>query len=62
MTYKQRRDVGGWTRAEIASLAGISESTLYRIEQRGVNPNNLTKRAIDAALAIKEAESKVEAL
>ena len=61
MTYKQRRNEGGWSRAEIAALSGISESTLYRIEERGVTPNNLTKRAIEAALAIKETETEVEA-
>jgi len=60
-TFKTRRKRLGMKRQDLASLAGISTSTLWRIEEREVDGSPLVLRAIEAALAIKEAEPKTEA-
>lgn len=61
LTCKERRKAGGWSREEIAALAEISVSTLYRIEERGAAPTRVVARAIEAALSIKESEAKATA-
>jgi transcriptional regulator with XRE-family HTH domain len=61
MNYRDRRERGGWTLEEIARLAEVNVSTLYRIERGVSKPNRATVRAIEAALAIKESEPKTEA-
>lgn len=61
MEYRERRIKGGWTLEEIARLAEINIGTLNRIEMGHTKPIRATRRAIEAALAIKEAEQKTEA-
>jgi len=56
-----RRKRLGLTREALAALADVSISTIVRAENhKPLHP--FMFRAIEAALAIKEAESKVEAL
>lgn len=61
MTYRERREAGGWTLEEIAALAEINVSTLNRIELGKARPIRATRRALERALAIKEKERKTEA-
>lgn len=57
--YKTRRKALGWDRAEFATQSGVSISTIIRAEQhKAISP--LAVRAIEQALAIKEAEQKTE--
>jgi transcriptional regulator with XRE-family HTH domain len=59
--YKTRRKQIGWDRAEFATAAGVSISTIIRAEQhKSVSP--LAARAIEAALTIREVEQKTEAV
>jgi DNA-binding XRE family transcriptional regulator len=60
-TFKTRRKRLGMTRQQLATEAEIATSTLWRIEEGRVAPSVFVARAIEAALAIKEAESKQEA-
>lgn len=49
------------TRQQLATQAEIATSTLWRIEEGKAAPSVFVARAIEAALAIKEAEQKTEA-
>lgn len=61
LTFRERRQAGGWLLREIAALAEINISTLHRIETgHTTNPHPKIARAIDAALATKEALAKKE--
>jgi len=54
--YKTRRKRIGWKREELALAAGVSLSTIIRAENhKDISP--LAVRAIEAALAVKEALS-----
>ena len=58
--YLTRRKRLGMTREELAALSGVSISTIIRAEQHK-NVIRPIVQAIEAAFAIKEAESKTEA-
>ena len=60
MTYRERRQRGGWTLEQIAALAEVNVSTLNRIELDKAKPNRATQRAIDAALASMESETATQ--
>jgi DNA-binding XRE family transcriptional regulator len=60
VSFKTRRKRLGLKRQDLATLAGVSTSTLWRIEENKVDPSPLVARAINEALAIREALAKTE--
>jgi transcriptional regulator with XRE-family HTH domain len=41
---------------DLAELAGVSPTTINRIEQKLIEPNHVTKRKISAALGVEPAD------
>jgi transcriptional regulator with XRE-family HTH domain len=59
--FKTRRKALKIKRQDLATAAGVSVSTLWRIEERKTPGHARTLHAIEQALAIKESETKTEA-
>lgn len=58
MNIKQRRKRLGIRRQQFATEVGISTSTLWRIEEKKVNPSPLVAEAIERVLTEKEDERR----